>query len=85
MKESRVFELNQVTAEQVLEAVTTFLRGEKGMEVQSVATPNGYLIQAAQADTLRTLSGMKLATEQYYNLPIINIVFNNGTLGMVRQ
>lgn len=49
MKESRVFELNQVTAEQVLEAVTTFLRGEKGMEVQSVATPNGYLIQAAQA------------------------------------
>ena len=32
MKESRVFELNQVTAEQVLEAVTTFLRGEKGMD-----------------------------------------------------
>ena len=62
MKESRVFELDQVTAEQVLEAVTTFLRSEKGMEVQSVATPNGYLIQAAQADTLRTLSGMKLAT-----------------------
>ena len=47
MKESRVFELNQATAEQVLEAVTTFLRGEKSMEVQSVATPNGYLIQAA--------------------------------------
>ena len=58
MKESRVFELNQATAEQVLEAVTTFLRGEKSMEVQSVATPNGYLIQAAQADTLRTLSGI---------------------------
>lgn len=27
----------------------------------------------------------ELATEQYYNLPIINILFNNGTLGMVRQ
>ncbi len=27
----------------------------------------------------------ELATEQYYQLPIINIVFNNGTLGMVRQ
>ena len=27
----------------------------------------------------------ELATEQYYGLPIINIVFNNGTLGMVRQ
>ena len=27
----------------------------------------------------------ELATEQYYHLPIITIVFNNGTLGMVRQ
>ena len=27
----------------------------------------------------------ELATEQYYGLPIITIVFNNGTLGMVRQ
>ena len=27
----------------------------------------------------------ELATEQYYNLPIINVLFNNGTLGMVRQ
>ena len=62
MKASRVFELNKVTVEQVAEAVTAFLRDEKKMEVQSVTTPNGYLIQAAQADTLRTLSGMKLAT-----------------------
>lgn len=27
----------------------------------------------------------ELATEQYYNLPIITVLFNNGTLGMVRQ
>ncbi|MBQ8087370.1 MAG: biosynthetic-type acetolactate synthase large subunit [Clostridia bacterium] len=27
----------------------------------------------------------ELATEQYYKLPIITILFNNGTLGMVRQ
>ncbi|MBQ6595733.1 MAG: biosynthetic-type acetolactate synthase large subunit [Clostridia bacterium] len=27
----------------------------------------------------------ELATEQYYKLPIITVVFNNGTLGMVRQ
>ena len=40
MKESRVFELNQATAEQVLEAVTTFLRGEKSMEMlHSPAAP----------------------------------------------
>ncbi len=27
----------------------------------------------------------ELATVQYYNLPVITVVFNNGTLGMVRQ
>ena len=27
----------------------------------------------------------ELATEQYYNLPIITFIFNNGCLGMVRQ
>lgn len=27
----------------------------------------------------------ELATEQYYGLPIITVVFNNGALGMVRQ
>lgn len=78
MKESRVFELNAVTVEQVAEAVSTFLRGEKGMEVQSVATPNGYLIQAAQADTLRTISGMKLATTVELN---VNGTQLNVTLG----
>ena len=69
-----------MTAEQVLEAVTTFLRGEKGMEVQSVATPNGYLIQAAQADTLRTLSGMKLATtvELTVNGTQLNVTLGEG-------
>lgn len=69
-----------MTAEQVLEAVTTFLRGEKSMEVQSVATPNGYLIQAAQADTLRTLSGMKLATtvELTVNGAQLNVTLGEG-------
>ncbi|MCD8192622.1 MAG: biosynthetic-type acetolactate synthase large subunit [Oscillospiraceae bacterium] len=27
----------------------------------------------------------ELATEQYYGLPVITVIFNNGTLGMVRQ
>ena len=27
----------------------------------------------------------ELATEQYYNLPIVTIIYNNGALGMVRQ
>ena len=60
--------------------MTTFLRGEKGMEVQSVATPNVYLIQAAQADTLRTLSGMKLATtvELTVNGTQLNVTLGEG-------
>lgn len=28
---------------------------------------------------------IELATEEHYNLPIITVIFNNGTLGMVRQ
>ena len=80
MKESRVFELNNVTVEQVAEAVTSFLRDEKKMEVQSVTTPNGYLIQAAQSDTLRTLSGMKLATtvELNENGTQLNVTLGEG-------
>ena len=80
MKESRVFERNGVTAEQAAEAVSTFLRGEKGMEVQSVATPNGYLIQAAQADTLRAISGMKLATTVELNVTgsQLNVTLGEG-------
>jgi acetolactate synthase, large subunit, biosynthetic type len=27
----------------------------------------------------------ELATEEHYNLPIVTVIFNNGTLGMVRQ
>jgi acetolactate synthase-1/2/3 large subunit len=27
----------------------------------------------------------ELATEQYYDIPVITFIFNNGTLGMVRQ
>lgn len=27
----------------------------------------------------------ELATEEYYGLPIVSVIFNNGTLGMVRQ
>lgn len=28
---------------------------------------------------------IELATEEHYNIPVISIIFNNGTLGMVRQ
>ena len=61
MKESRVFRLQTVSLQQIVQQVEHFLQTEKKMEVQSVPAKDGYLLQAAQADTLRTLSGMKLA------------------------
>lgn len=62
MTESKVFELNGISVRQVAETVESFLRNDKNMKVQSAPTQNGCLIQAAQDDTLKTLSGMKLAT-----------------------
>ena len=61
MAESRIFELNGVDVQQVAAQVENFLRTEKRMEVQSAPSENGFVIQAAQADMLRTISGMKLA------------------------
>ena len=62
MAESKIFELNGIDVQQVAEGVESFLRDEKKMEVQCAAYEDGYYIQAGQSDTLRTLSGMKLAT-----------------------
>ena len=80
MKESRVFSLNGNDVQQVAERVVAFLRSEKKMEVQSAPLPNGCLIQAAQADTLRTLSGMKLATtvELTVNGEQLNVLIGEG-------
>lgn len=63
MSESRTFMLNGVDAQTVVDYLTDFLRGEKGMEVQSTRTPDGYILQAGQPkDTWKTLTGMRLAT-----------------------
>lgn len=78
MAESRVFALNGVSVQQVAERVESFLRDEKKMEVQSAPTQDGYLIQAKQEDTLRLLSGMKLATSVQLSVMGENL---NVTLG----
>lgn len=63
MSESRTFMLNGVDAQTVVDQLTDFLHGEKGMEVQSTQTPDGYILQAGQPkDTWKTLTGMRLAT-----------------------
>ncbi len=62
MSESRVFILNGVEAQTVVNRLDSFFRGEKGMEVQSSQTTDGYIMQASQPkDGWKTLTGMRLA------------------------
>ena len=63
MEESRLFSLNGVSLETVVKNVETFLKDEKGMEIQSAPVEHGCIIQATQKkDTLKMLVGMRLAT-----------------------
>ncbi|MBQ7159871.1 MAG: biosynthetic-type acetolactate synthase large subunit [Treponema sp.] len=49
-----------------------------------VANPNKYVVHYAGDGSFR-MNCNELATICHYNLPVIIIVVNNGTLGMVRQ
>ena len=49
-----------------------------------VANPNKYVVHFAGDGSFR-MNCNELATINHYNLPVIIIVVNNGTLGMVRQ
>ena len=68
MAESRVFELNGIRMEEIVQQVEHFLREEKKMDVQTAYTQGGCLLQASQGDTLRMLSGMKLATTVQFSV-----------------
>ena len=62
MSESRVFMLNGTELQTVVTRLENFFRGEKGMEVQSSRTTDGYVMQASQPkDGWKTISGMRLA------------------------
>lgn len=62
MSESRVFVLNGITVQAVAARLENFFRSEKGMELQSSQTTDGYVMQASQPkDGWKTLTGMRLA------------------------
>lgn len=63
MAESKLFALlNGVTVEKIVASVEGFVRAEKGMDVQSAATTDGFVIQASQPkDGWKTISGTRLA------------------------
>lgn len=62
MNESRVFMLNGTDVQKIVTRLEGFFRTEKGMEVQSSQTTDGYVMQASQPkDGWKTLTGMRLA------------------------
>lgn len=62
MNESRVFMLNGTEVQKIVTRLESFFRTEKGMEVQSSQTTDGYIMQASQPkDGWKTLTGMRLA------------------------
>lgn len=64
MAESRTYMLNGTDIQNVIARLEGFLRSEKGMEVQSSQTTDGYIMQASQSkDGWKTLTGMRLAID----------------------
>lgn len=62
MNETRVFMLNGTQVQDIVTRLEGFFRTEKGMDVQSFQTTDGYVMQASQPkDGWKTLTGMRLA------------------------
>lgn len=62
MNETRVFMLNGTQVPDIVTRLEGFFRTEKGMDVQSSQTTDGYVMQASQPkDGWKTLTGMRLA------------------------
>lgn len=62
MNETRVFMLNGTQVQDIVTRLEGFCRTEKGMDVQSSQTTDGYVMQASQPkDGWKTLTGMRLA------------------------
>ncbi len=62
MNETRVFMLNGTQVQDIVPRLEGFFRTEKGMDVQSSQTTDGYVMQASQPkDGWKTLTGMRLA------------------------
>ena len=62
MSESRVFMLSGTDVQTIVSQLGNFFQTEKGMEVQSTKTTDGYTMQASQPkDGWKTLTGMRLA------------------------
>lgn len=73
--ESRMYRLQGVRVEQVIDSLKAYLTASKGMEIQSAPTTDGYVLQASQPkDAWKTISGMRLAITVH--MTVINDMLN---------
>ncbi len=64
MADSRVFKLGEeVTAKGIAREIEVFLRERKGLFVENIEAPEGFLVQAKQESKLKTMTGMGMATQ----------------------
>lgn len=73
--ESRMYRLQGVRVESIIDSLKAFLTANKGMEIQSAPTTEGYVLQASQPrDAWKTISGMRLAIT--VQMTVINDTLN---------
>lgn len=79
--ESRMYRLQGVRVEQVIDSLKAYLTANKGMEIQSAPTTDGYVLQASQPrDAWKTISGMRLAITVHMTVvsDMLNVTVGEG-------
>ena len=80
--ESRAFRMPQnMSLEDIVKSVESFLNIEKSMETQSSPTTDGFVLQASQPkDAWRTISGTRLAITVHFMLTsdVLNVTVGEG-------
>lgn len=80
--ESRAFRMPQnMSLEDIVKSVESFLNIEKSMETQSSPTTDGFVLQASQPkDVWKTISGTRLAITVHFMLTsdVLNVTVGEG-------
>jgi hypothetical protein len=80
--ESRAFRMPQnMSLEDIVKSVESFLNIEKSMETQSSPTTDGFVLQASQPkDAWKTISGTRLAITVHFMLTsdVLNVTVGEG-------
>lgn len=80
--QSRAFRMPQnMSLEDIVKSVESYLNVEKSMETQSSSTTDGFVLQASQPkDAWRTISGTRLAITVHFMLTsdVLNVTIGEG-------